>query len=73
MILLSHVIDHDQKDLERAHGHERLPSHHQALQGMRRCPREGSDHMLLECNTVQPFYNFSTTTEYILAASETVG
>jgi cation transport regulator ChaB len=49
MILLSHVIDHYQKDLERTHGHEMLPSHHQALRAMRRCRREGSDHMLLEC------------------------
>ncbi len=73
MILLSYVMDdHYQKDLERTHGHEMLPNHHQALRAMRRCPREGSDHMLLECNTVQPFYNSGTTTEYILAPSETV-
>ncbi len=51
MILLSHVIDHYQKDLERTHGHEMLPSHHQALRAMRRCRREGSDHMLLECTS----------------------
>ena len=49
MILLSQVIDHYQQDLEKTHGHEMLPSHHQALRAMRRCRREGSDHMLLEC------------------------
>lgn len=49
MILLSQLIDHYQKDLEKAHGHEMLPSHHQALRAMKRCRREGSDHMILEC------------------------
>ena len=49
MILLSQLIDHYQKDLERTHGHEMLPSHHQALRAMKRCRREGSDHMILEC------------------------
>ena len=49
MIPLSHLIDHYQKDLESIHGHEMLPSHHQALRAMRRCRREGSDHMVLEC------------------------
>ena len=49
MILLSQLIDHYQKELERIHGHEMLPSHHQALRAMRRCRREGSEHMLLEC------------------------
>ncbi|MFM1799554.1 MAG: hypothetical protein RLZZ117_1832 [Cyanobacteriota bacterium] len=37
------------KDLENTHGDEKLPSHHQALRAMRRCRREGSDEMLLEC------------------------
>ena len=49
MILLSQLIDHYQKDLERTHGHEMLPSHHQALRAMKRCRLEGSDHMILEC------------------------
>ena len=49
MILLSQLIDHYQKDLERTHGHEMLPSHHQALRAMKSCRREGSDHMILEC------------------------
>jgi hypothetical protein len=49
MILLSHLVDRYQKDLESIHGHEMLPSHHQALRAMRRCRREGSDHMVLEC------------------------
>jgi hypothetical protein len=58
MILPSHVFDHDQKDLERPHGHERLPSHHQALRAMRRCRREGSDHMLLECKPCATILQF---------------
>ena len=58
MILLSHVIDHYQKDLERTHGHEMLPSHHQALRAMRRCRREGSDHMLLECKPCATILQF---------------
>jgi len=45
MILLSQLIDHYQKDLEKAHGHEMLPSHHQALRAMKRCRRQGSDHI----------------------------
>jgi hypothetical protein len=49
MIALSHLVDRYQKDLESIHGHEMLPSHHQALRAMRRCRREGSDHMVLEC------------------------
>jgi hypothetical protein len=49
MIPLSQLIERYQKDLERIHGHEMLPSHHQALRAMRRCRREGSDHMVLEC------------------------
>jgi len=49
MMLLSQLIDRYQKDLEASHGHEMLPSHHQALRAMRRCRREGSDYMLLQC------------------------
>ena len=49
MIPLSQLIDHYQKDMEEIHGHQMLPSHHQALRAMKRCRREGSDHMVLEC------------------------
>jgi hypothetical protein len=35
MIALSHLVDRYQKDLESIHGHEMLPSHHQALRAMR--------------------------------------
>jgi hypothetical protein len=51
MIHLSRMIDHYQKDLEKTHGHEMLPSQHQALWAMKRCRREGSDHRLLECKS----------------------
>jgi len=34
MIPLSHLIDRYQKDLESIHGHEMLPSHHQALKAV---------------------------------------
>ena len=41
MILLSQLIDHYQKDLERSHGHEMLPSHYQALRA--RCAAGGKE------------------------------
>lgn len=49
MILLSRLIERYQPDLERLHGDEMLPSHQQALRAMRRCRRQGSDQMVLEC------------------------
>ena len=49
MVLLSEVVEHHQGELERLHGHQLLPSHHQALQAMRRCRRQGSDLMVLHC------------------------
>lgn len=49
MILLSQLIDRYQQELEAIHGHAMLPSHHHALRAMRRCRREGSDQMVLEC------------------------
>ena len=49
MILLSQLIERYQRDLERLHGDQLLPSHQQALRAMRRCRRQGSDQMLLEC------------------------
>ena len=49
MVLLSEVVEHHQGELERLHGHQLLPSHHQALQAMRRCRRQGGDLMVLRC------------------------
>lgn len=50
MVLLSSVVERHQDALERAHGHQLLPSHRQALQAMRRCRRQGSDLMVLQCS-----------------------
>lgn len=50
MVLLSSVVERHQAALERAHGHQLLPSHRQALQAIRRCRRQGSDLMVLQCS-----------------------
>lgn len=50
MIALSHLVERYQGDLELRHGHQLLPSHRHALQAMRRCRRQGSDLMVLECH-----------------------
>ncbi|MFN7818590.1 MAG: transposase zinc-binding domain-containing protein [Cyanobacteriota bacterium] len=49
MITLSHLIERYQPELERLHGEQLLPSHRQALRAMRRCRRQSSEKMLLEC------------------------
>jgi hypothetical protein len=49
MILLSDVVERHQGELERLHGDQLMPSHRQALQAMRRCRRQGSDLMVLQC------------------------
>ena len=49
MITLSHLIERYQPELERLHGEQLLPSHRQALRAMRRCRRQASEKMLLEC------------------------
>jgi hypothetical protein len=49
MILVSQLIERYQGELQRLHGNQLLPSHQQALTAMRRCRRQGSDQMLLEC------------------------
>lgn len=49
MVLLSQVVERHQGELERLHGAQLLPSHRQALQAMRRCRRQGSDLMVLQC------------------------
>ena len=53
MILLSSLITRYQAELERAHGHEMLPSHRQALRAMARCRQQGSDLMMVECANCQ--------------------
>jgi hypothetical protein len=53
MILLSSLIIRYQAELERAHGHEILPSHRQALRAMARCRQQGSDLMMVECANCQ--------------------
>ena len=53
MILLSLLINRYRAELERTHGHELLPSHRQALQAMARCRQQGSDLMVLECQSCQ--------------------
>ena len=49
MILLSHLVERYQSDLERLHGPELLPSHRQALKAIARCRRTGSDLMVVGC------------------------
>ena len=49
MITLSHLVESDQPELERLHGQQLLPSHRRALRAMRRCRRQASEQMLLEC------------------------
>jgi hypothetical protein len=49
MITLSQLVERYQPELERLHGQQLLPSHRQALQAMRRCRRQASEQMLLEC------------------------
>jgi len=49
MITLSHLIERYQPELEQLHGQQLLPSHRQALRAMRRCRRQTSEQMLLEC------------------------
>lgn len=49
MILLADLVDHYRNELERLHGHELLPSHHNALNAIRRCRNQYSAVMLLEC------------------------
>ena len=51
MVLLSEVVERHQDELERLHGPQLLPSHRQALQAMRRCRRQCSDMMILECGS----------------------
>jgi hypothetical protein len=53
MVLLSEVVERHQGELERIHGAQLLPSHHQALQAMRRCRRQGGDLMVLQCGDCQ--------------------
>ena len=53
MILLSSLITRYQAELERAHGHEMLPSHRQALRAMARFRQQGSDLMMVECANCQ--------------------
>lgn len=53
MILLSQLVERYQGELERRHGHQLLPSHRQALQALRRCRRQGSDLMVLQCSGCQ--------------------
>lgn len=50
MILLSQLVERYQGELELRHGHQLLPSHRQALQALRRCRRQGSDLMVLQCS-----------------------
>jgi hypothetical protein len=50
MILLADLIDRYRSELEQHHGHQLLPSHHRALQAMRRCRNQHSRVMVLECN-----------------------
>jgi hypothetical protein len=49
MILVSDLVDRYRNELERIHGHELLPGHHQALNCMRSCRNQYSTVMLLEC------------------------
>lgn len=49
MTVLSLVIENHLDELELLPGPELLPSHRQALRAMVRCPRQGSDLMVLEC------------------------
>ena len=49
MVFLSEVVERHQGELERWHGDQLLPSHRQALGALRRCRRQGSDPMILEC------------------------
>jgi len=49
MITLSQLVECYQPELERLHGQQLLPSHRQALRAMRRCRRQASEQMLLEC------------------------
>lgn len=49
MILISNLVDRYRSELEQIHGHELLPSHHQALNCMRSCRNQCSPVMLLEC------------------------
>lgn len=53
MILLADLVDHYRNELERLHGHELLPSHHNALNAIRRCRNQCSAVMLLECTDCQ--------------------
>lgn len=53
MVLLSQVVERHQRELERLHGAQLLPSHRQALQAMRRCRRQGGDLMVLHCGDCQ--------------------
>ena len=53
MMLLSPLVERYQGDLERLHGPQLLPSHRQALQAMRRCRRQGSDLMVLQCSNCE--------------------
>jgi hypothetical protein len=49
MIVLADLVDRYRNELERIHGHELLPSHHQALNCIHRCRNQLSEVMLLEC------------------------
>lgn len=53
MMLLSNLVERYQGELERLHGPQLLPSHRQALQAMRRCRRQGSDLMVLQCSNCE--------------------
>ncbi|SBO42012.1 transposase [Cyanobium sp. NIES-981] len=53
MILLSQLVERYQVELERRRGHQLLPSHRQALQALRRCRRQGSDLMVLQCGACE--------------------
>jgi hypothetical protein len=46
---LADVVNRYRSELVRTHGHELLPSHHHALNCIRRCRNQHSSVMLLEC------------------------
>ena len=50
MILLADLVDRYRSDLERGHGHQLLPGHHQALNAFRHCRNQHSRVMVLECH-----------------------
>ena len=50
MILLADLISRSSSDLLSTHGDQLLPSHHKALQAMRRCRNQHSKVMVLECH-----------------------